>query len=452
MKTRSVESRGSLPSYRSSLRPAMSGIFTAPFLSLLMGLGPQTRPARRWTLAYVIYVSVLMVLDESESLKDRFAHARQVVVSLFPGRKRPGRTYPGYVAAGHRLRRRHRQAIQRRLRERHREIAGRFWQRDGWVAFSADGTRVELPRTVANENAFGCAGRDKTGPQLQLTSLYHLGTGLPWAWQIGAGTESEQVHLRHLARWLPAHSLLVADAGFTSFDLLWALSQRHVEVLVRMGSHRTLLTGGVEDAVAKVKGQRVWLWPQKKQKHYPPLTLRLIRIEQANHSPMCLATSVLDEQVLTDRQVRQFYRMRWGQEVFHRSFKQTLQRHTMRSDSPDEARRELDWALMGYCVLGLWSVQAQVEADRDPLRWSVAESLRVVRWAMRWGGGLGGRGKWGTRLRRAVKDEYVRRGLKAPRPWPRKKQDHPPGVPKLREVTASEKHRAATLYETIRRI
>jgi len=245
MKTRSVESRGSLPSYRSSLRPAMSGIFTAPFLSLLMGLGPQTRPARRWTLAYVIYVSVLMVLDESESLKDRFAHARQVVVSLFPGRKRPGRTYQGYVAACHRLRRRHRQAIQRRLRERHREIAGRFWQRDGWVAFSADGTRVELPRTVANENAFGCAGRDKTGPQLQLTSLYHLGTGLAWAWQIGAGTESEQVHLRHLARWLPAHSLLVADAGFTSFDLLWALSQRHVEVLVRMGSHRTLLTGGV---------------------------------------------------------------------------------------------------------------------------------------------------------------------------------------------------------------
>jgi hypothetical protein len=104
----------------------MSGVFTAPFLSLLMGLGPQSRSARRWTLEYVIYVSVLMVLDESESLKDRFAHARQVIVSLFPSRKRPGRTYQGYVAASRRLRRRHRQAIQRQLGERHREIAGPF--------------------------------------------------------------------------------------------------------------------------------------------------------------------------------------------------------------------------------------------------------------------------------------------------------------------------------------
>ena len=77
-------------------------------------------------------------------------------------------------------------------------LAGPFWRRDGWVAFSADGTRIELPRTVDNEKAFGCAGRDKTGPQLQLTSLYHMGTGLPWAWRIGAGTESEQVHLRRM--------------------------------------------------------------------------------------------------------------------------------------------------------------------------------------------------------------------------------------------------------------
>jgi len=235
----------------------MSGIFTAPFLSVLLGLGPQPWPARRWTLEYLIYVSVLMVLDGSTHLKDRFAHARQLVGELFPGRKRPGRSYQGYVAAGGRLRRGHWRAIQRQLRERHREIAGPFWRRDGWVAFAADGTRVELPRTAANERAFGCAGRDKTGPPLQLTSLYHSGTGLPWAWQIGPGTESEQVHLRHLARWLPADSLLVADAGFTSFELLRSLQERHVHFPVRLGSNRTLLTG-LADAAVRVRGETVW--------------------------------------------------------------------------------------------------------------------------------------------------------------------------------------------------
>ncbi len=447
MKTRSVENGGSPSSYRSSVRPAMSGVFTAPFLSLLLDLGPQVRSPRRWTLEYVIYVSVLMVLDGSAHLKDRFAQARQEVVALFPGRKRPGRTYQGYVKACRPLRRRQQQAIHRHLREHHREVAGPFWRRDGWVAFAADGTRVELPRTAANEKAFGCAGRDKTGPQLQLTSLYHLGTGLPWAWQIGAGTESEQVHLRHLARWLPPDSLLVADAGFTSFDLLRSLRQRHVHFLVRMGSNRTLLTGLAELRV-EVRGEVVWLWPTKKQGTYPPLPLRLIRLEQANHTPMYLVTSVLDEQALTDRQVGQFYRMRWGQEVFHRSFKQTLAQHQMGSGAPAEAKRELDWALIAYLLLGLWTVQAQIAAQRDPLTWSVAEALRVVRGVLRSSGGHR-RGALGTQLRRAVKDRYVRRGPKVTRPWPRKKNDHPPGLPKLRAASSREKGRAIKTYERI---
>ena len=424
--------------------------FHGPLFSTLIALGPQWDRPRRWTLEQVIYVSLLMVLEAAPTLKERFANARQTIVAMFPGRKRPGKTYQGYIKARRQINGRQIRVTKRQLCRYHQRIAGPFWRHHGWVAFSADGTRFELPRTKANEKAFGCAGRDQSAPQLSVTSLYHLGTGLPWAWRIGPGTQSEQVQLRRMIGQLPPGSLLVTDAGFTSFDLLWALSQRHVQVLVRMGSHRTLLTGGVEDAVAKVKGERVWLWPQKRQKQYPPLTLRLIRIEQANHSPMCLATSVLDEQALTDRQIAQFYRMRWGQEVFHRSFKQTLQQHTMRSGCPGEARRELDWALMAYLILGLWSVQAQIEAHRGPVSWSVAESLRVVRRTMRSGGGGGRRGNLVTRLRRAVKDGYVRRGLKATRPWPRKKRDHPPGVPKLREATASEKHRAATLYETFR--
>ncbi len=445
MHTRCRERRSSTLSYRSSLRPAMSGIFTAPFLSLLLSLGPQSRSPRRWTLDYVIYVSVLMVLDEAESLKDRFAHARQVVVALFPGRKRPGVTYQGYVAACRRLRRRHQQAIQRHLRAQHRSVAGPYWQRDGWVAFAADGTRVELPRTAANEQAFGCAGRDKTGPQLQLTSLYHMGTGLPWAWQIGAGTESEQVHLRHLARWLPADSLLVADAGFTSFDLLRFLRDRRVHFLVRMGSNRTLLTG-LEEVRVRIRGEAVWLWPTKKQATDAPLRLRLLRIEQANHAPMYLVTSVLDEQALTDRQIGQFYRMRWGQEVFHRAFKQTLAQHKMRSGSAAEAKRELDWALLGYLILGLWSVEALIGAGRDPRTWSVAAALRGVREALRPGSGRG-RGVLATFLRNAVKDSYVRTGSKSARNWPRKKKDHPPGVPKLRAATEKEKHDAQKTYE-----
>jgi hypothetical protein len=362
------------------------------------------------------------------------------------GRKRPGRTYQGYVKARRQITGRQLRGIQRQLCRYHRRIAGPFWRRNDWLAFAADGTRIELPRTAKNEKAFGCAGRDKTGPQLSLTSLYHLGTGLPWDWRIGAGTESEQVHLRQMVGSLPSGSLLVADAGFTSFDLLRSLLDRPVDFLVRMGSNRTLLTG-LDEARVQVKGEGVWLWPTQKQSTCPPLKLRRIRIEQANHSPMCLVTSVRDEQTLTDRQVGQFYRRRWGQEVFHRSFQQTLQQHKMRSGSPGEAKRELDWALMAYLMLGLWSVEARIEAHQDPLTWSVAESLRVVRGAMRQRGRFCRRGGLVTQWRRAVKDGYVRTGSKSARHWPRKKNDHPPGLPKMREATEKEKHRAQKTYE-----
>lgn len=386
-----------------------------------------------------------MVLDGASTLRDRFAHARQATVEMFPGRKRPGRTYQGYVQARRRINARQMRKIKRQVNHFHRRIAGPFWRRHQWQAFAADGTRIELPRTTRNEKAFGCAGRDKTAPQLFLTSLYHLGTGLPWAWRIGPGTDSEREHLRRMIGTLPCGSLVVMDAGFSSFDLLRLLRERGVEVLVRMGSNRTLLTG-LEDTQVQVKGSWAWLWPQDKRSQYPPLKLRRLRIEPPHHAPMCLATSVLDEAALTDRQIGQFYRMRWGQEVFHRSFKRTLQQHKLHSGAPQEARRELDWALLGYLVLGLWTVEAQIRAGRDPLTWSASQSLRIVRAAAGSGARRYRRGGMIRALRAAVPDRYVRRGSKSARNWPRKKKDHPPGLPKLREATAKEKRRAQKTY------
>lgn len=420
--------------------------FHGPLFSRLREQPSSGTSAQRWTLASLIYVCLLMALENAVSLQERFDNARHKVVQMFPGRKRPGGSYQGFVAARRRISRRQIRMLKRQLCRHHRQIAGPFWRRHGWLVFSTDGTRIKLPRTAKNERAFGGATRDRSAPELSLTSLYHLGTGLPWAWRIGPGPESEQVHLRRMVSWIPRGSLLVADAGFTSFDLLRLLQERGVEFLVRMGSNRTLLTG-IQDATVRVRGEWVWFWPQAKQSQAAPLVLRLLRIAQANHSPMCLVSSVLDERLLTDGQIGRFYRMRWSQEVFHRSFKRTLAQHTLRSTSPGEARRELDWAVMAYWILGLWTVQAQIEAHRDPLNWSVAQALRIVRKRLLVAN-PSCRRRWIDPLRRAVKDGYVRHGPKAARHWPRKKNDHPPGLPKMREATAHEKHLALTTYKT----
>jgi len=421
--------------------------FHGPLFSTLAALGsPRGGRVGRWTLESVTYVSVLMALEPSRTLKERFTAARQSVVEMYPGRKRPGGTYQGYIKARHKLNGPQRRALQQHLRDHHRRIAGAFWRRDGWLAFSVDGTRIEVPRTARNQKSLGCAGRHKTGPQLSLTSVYHLGTGLPWAWRMGAGIQSEQRHLQAMAGVLPSGSLLVADAGFTGFDLLRSLVDRGVQVLVRMGSNRTLLTG-LTDAHVKVRGEWVWLWPTRKQSTWPPLRLRLIRIERANHAPVYLVTSVMDEQALTDRQIGQFYRRRWGHEVFYRSFKRTLGQHKLRSGCPPQARRELEWAMLAYLVLGLWSVEALIGAKQDPLCWSVSESLRVVRRVMHPVQRSVRIAGLRTPLQGAVKDTYVRHGSKQARHWPHKKNDPPAGLPTVRPANEKEKRCAKRIYE-----
>ncbi|QOJ15726.1 MAG: hypothetical protein HRU75_14220 [Planctomycetia bacterium] len=44
-----------------------------------------------------------------------------------------------------------------------------------------DGSRVNCPRTRANEQAFGCAGKQRTAPQQLLVTLYHVASNLPLA-------------------------------------------------------------------------------------------------------------------------------------------------------------------------------------------------------------------------------------------------------------------------------
>jgi hypothetical protein len=119
----------------------------------------------------------------------------------------------------------------------------------------------------------------------------------------------------------------------------------------------------------------------------------------------------------------------------------------MRSGSPEEAKRELDWAMLSYLVLGLMSVEGRAAEDRDPLNWSPSESLRIVRRALRSNERFRQRGDLRVLLSQTEKDSYWRQRPKAARDWPNKKNDPPPGAPKIREATAKEKAAPKRIYE-----
>lgn len=418
-------------------------------------LGTLLKPIRKgkrvlWTPALLCLCAVLMSWDPSPSLAQRFA-AAGVSLSLLLPRRRRGDTYQGFIKALRRQADLH-EKIADRLRQAMREMAGAHWLREGWCAFVADSSKFNCPRTAANEKAFGCAskkGKTQGIPQQYLTLLWHMGTGLPWAWKSGPGTSSERKQLLDLLPLLPELALLVADAGFVGYDLLRAIiaSQRHF--LIRVGSNVSLLRKLGRHHVEK--DDTVYLWPrydrrtQRRRQFNAPLVLRLLRVHQPGKKTIYLLTSVLDESKLPAPAAQTLYAMRWGVEVFFRSLKQQLQHRKLCSAAPTQARLELHWAVAGVWMLGLLAVKRVVDAGKDPLSFSVALALKWVRRASQTAAAE--HIPLGEQLALALRDSYVRHAPKNSRPWPRRKKPRPPGKPSVRLASPAEIQLAKEFHE-----
>jgi hypothetical protein len=373
-------------------------------------------------------------------MQARFEHACRAGHDLHPHWKL-GDSYGGFTAALGQESDKLRPAIVRRFQRQMQDMAGDSWTVRGWTAFAADGTRLEAPHTQANEAGLGCAGKEKTAPQVFLTTLRHLGLGLPWDFRNGPGTDSERHHLRDMLPGLPPQSLLVADAGFVGYALCREILAQGHDFLFRVGGNITLLTGlgwHFEEREGLVD-----LWPLE-FRDQPPLTLRLIRLPQGGQT-VCLLTSVLDEQQLSDADAAALYALRWGIEVGYRSYKQTLDRRTLKSRTPATCLLESAWIMIGLWLLGLMSVRRQLEVGRPARGWSTARVRDAVRRALR---SVGQRPTGLDRaLRDAVHDSYHRQRSKTARNYPRKKKEKPPSPPKIKPANAKEVQLAARLRE-----
>jgi hypothetical protein len=389
-------------------------------------------------------MGLLMSWDEGQTLGARWDHACTVAQGLHP-HWTLGESYSGFTQALVRETPRLTGALKPKFRGAMETMAGHAWRSCGWVAFAVDGSRQEAPHTAANEADLGCAGRDKTAPQVFLTTLWHLGLGLPWDYRIGPGTDSERNHAWDMVDELPPQALLVADAGFIGYELCRKLIGSGRSFLLRVGGNIRLL-----QKLGYYQRERdgiVYLWPQKRQKsgREKPLVLRLIRLPQGRQT-IYLVTNVLERRQLTPTQARTLYRLRWGEEVFYRSYKQTLQRRKLLSRTAATCFVESEWTLLGLWLLGLLTVSRIMKARGDPKAWSVAKSRDLVRQALRNEcPRRDGRASLSDALARALLDTYQRQSDKAARNYPRKKKEKPPGPPRIEPAQPEEIERATRL-------
>lgn len=395
-----------------------------------------------WTPQRLSWVGLLMAWDEGQTLDARFEHARRATRDLHP-HWRLGASYCGFTKALVRTSPTLTEALKRRFRRRMRAMAGARWRRGRWLAFAADGTRIEAPHTAANEAGLGCAGRDKTAPQVFLTALWHMGTGLPWDYRVGPGTDSERTHLKRMIADLPDRSLVVADAGFVGYALCRRLLRHGRHFLLRVGGNITLLRG-LGYYYHEERDGLVYLWP-KKHRRRRPLVLRLIVLRRGRQD-VYLLTDVLDPARLTDAEATLLYAMRWGEEVFFRTYKQTLQRRRLLSRTPATCTAEAQWTFLGLWLLGLMTASRALARGGDPVRCSAAKARDAVRRALRDARPRRGRRpRLDRELTEAVIDGHRRLGSKRARNYPRKKREKPPGPPKIQPATRAEIQKVAGL-------
>jgi IS4 transposase len=423
-----------------------------------------------WTAQLLAFAGLLWVWSDEQTLTERFYLARKVIAGLLGEQEQPAASYQAFCKLLRKWTDPLRDLLSAAFRAYQQRAMSEVWRVRGWVVFAVDGSRCSLPRTRANEERYACrtklsranqkmrarrkrprrrnprAGKANL-PQLCLTMLWHVGSGLPWCWRAGSARCSERYQLQQMLGELPDGSLLTADAGFAGYDLWRALLESGQSLLIRVGKNVRLLK---KLGYAREFSGLVYLWPDQKAKaRQPPLLLRLI-VVQAGPRPMYLVTSVLDRRQLSEAAAAAIYRRRWGIELFYRHYKQTFARTKLRSQSPDNVMIELEWSLLGVWAMALNAHEHLMRQGVRPERVSFAGVLRAYRRPLReYRVTPGHDERLGDLLNLAVLDEYERRDKRS-RDYPRKKQYPPIRPPKIINATTCQQRQAQTIKITLR--
>jgi len=288
----------------------------------------------------------------------------------------------------------------------------------------------------------------------------HLRSGVLWAWRLGVGNIDERLHLQCLLPALPVGAMVVTDCGYQGYEM--ALAMRGMAFLMRISSMAPVYTvdpSARPDAqaskAAKASAQpldaalqqqwvdgEVWYWPLAIQNQEgEPLRLRLLRIRDAGRkNDVWLLTNIRDKEKLSVWEAGEIYKLRWGNEGFFRTYKQTLKKVKLSSRTVRLIHREAEGSMLAVQVLLAQGAQArslfsQKEAASArglvlAVRAEIQEQLEKRK---------RGRRGYQKRLAEAVNKQRKRTSRKDKRRWPSRADHAPPKPPIIRVLNDDQK-------------
>jgi len=266
------------------------------------------------------------------------------------------------------------------------------WKWHGRSVFIVDGSHVSMPDTEANQANYPQPEVQKPGlgfPLARLVVLLSLASGacldLAMAPYAGKGT-GETTLLRQLYGVLHRGDVLVADALFDNYFLVWELRQRGIELVARVqaervGSQTVERRSDSESIVWRRPGfPRGMSW-QTYLSYPETMTMRQVSVDARDKNNRAerfkVITTILDAS-MDGGQIGALYERRWDGEVDLRSIKSTMKMDILRCKTPAMVEKEI-WAyLLAYNLLRTVMAVAAKENGVEPRKISFKGAKQVL--------------------------------------------------------------------------
>jgi hypothetical protein len=260
--------------------------------------------------------------------------------------------------------------------------SGSFYR--AWRLVAVDGTTFDLPDTAANAGFFGRPGSPRGAgkgafPQVRVAGLGECGTHAIFAAALGPLAVHETELARRLFGRLRAGMLLIADRGFTGFDLWQAAAATGADLLWRVRNSAVL---PVAEQLADGSYLSHIYAARDKHRHADPITVRVVEYTLAGQATVYrLITTILDPAQAPALDLAALYAQRWEFEISLGELKthQGAPRMVLRSHTPDGVQQEVYGFLLVHYAIRALMHQAALDAATDPDRISFIRTLRLAR-------------------------------------------------------------------------
>jgi hypothetical protein len=272
---------------------------------------------------------------------------------------------------------------------------GNLVRQYGFRLLAMDGTCIDLPDAKGNRNYFGTARNvhGAHGPQARMTLLQFPLVRLPCRYELGPMSVGEPTMAARLVKAaVRADDLILLDAGFWSYGLLWKIQKKQAYFAIRLRrglNWQTIKRLGSQDELRR--------WTPKdsrrKWKGLPrSIDLRVISYRVPGFRSTSIVTNVLDPQRLSrenwvrltseadaeGRLLPGVYHRRLEIETTFRELKVEQGMGRLRSRTRQSVAYEVAGHVLLYLLVRWTIVEAATKHQLNPLELSFSNALKEV--------------------------------------------------------------------------